>query len=284
MKNFLSLLIILIITNDLFAQKTDTIIARAHYIYTNHADTIYRKPARSQQMVLFMSKSSSFYTSIDRIKHHMAVERALLNRDVGGGGKPTVFKLDPNATTWMNRYSYFYIDNGNKFYTKAIISQFNYLYEDEKSVINWKLTKDMSTINGIKCEKANALVDGVLWTAWFASSIPFPFGPEKLNGLPGLILMAYTENKQISIEFSGLENAKYGDFYRENDAKKDNTNTLGNISPIDYLMGFDAANAYFDNVIKLPSNVIKTTKEKFKKLEEAYNQDPKGFVKAQYRQ
>lgn len=271
-----------LLTTSLLAQKADTIIARAYYTYTNQADTIFRKPVKAQQMALFMGKNASFYTSIDRIKHHISVERALLNNN-NSNGKPTVFKIDQKATDWMNNLSYFNFSNENKLHTKASITQFNYLYEEEKPIIDWKVTKDKQTIKGIKCEKATALVDGNLWTVWFASSIPFPFGPEKLNGLPGLILEASTENKQISLKFVGLENAKQGDFNRENDAKKDKTNTLGSISPIDYLMGFDVANAYFDNIIKLPSNAIKTTKEKFKRLEEAYKQDPKGFAKAQYR-
>lgn len=283
MKIFINTICLCLLTTGLFAQRADTVIARAYYAYTNQADTTIRKPVKTQQMALFMGKNVSFYTSIDRIKHHISVERALLNNN-NSNGKPTVFKIDQKATDWMHNFSYFNFGNENKFHTKASITQFNYLYEEEKPLINWKIAKDKLTINGLKCEKATALIDGNLWTAWFASSIPFPFGPEKLNGLPGLILEAFTENKQISIKFVGLENAKYGDFYRENDAKKDNTNTLGTISPIDYFMGFDAANAYFDNIIKLPSNAIKTTKEKFKRLEEAYKQDPKGFMKAQYRQ
>ncbi len=68
------------------------------------------------------------------------------------------------------------------------------LYEQ----FNWKITTESKTINGYLCYKAVAdykevnKVRNTIKTfnpeVWFAPSIPAPFGPIGLDGLPGLVL------------------------------------------------------------------------------------------------
>ena len=61
---------------------------------------------------------------------------------------------------------------------------------DDKVQIKWTLTDDTTTIGGHVCKTANALVHGKKWIVHYAEDIPSTAGPWKLNGLPGLILLA----------------------------------------------------------------------------------------------
>jgi hypothetical protein len=78
-----------------------------------------------------------------------------------------------------------------------------------------------------------------LYDAWFAPSLPFSTGPWKLHGLPGLILEAYDQKRQVQFSFVSLENI-----------------------------------ADLNLIIQLPVKTIKTNKEKFDALMETIKQNP----------
>ena len=89
----------------------------------------------------------------------------------------------------------------NKLYTKSIIG--TYLYENIPKM-DWTLLKETKMFNKIKCNKAKANFRGRIYTAWYAPSIPSSFGPWKLNGLPGLILEANDESKNVVFKLKRL--------------------------------------------------------------------------------
>ena len=70
----------------------------------------------------------------------------------------------------------------------------------------WKLTQEKKVIDNIECLKATTTFRGMQWEVWYAPSLPYPYGPWKLHGLPGLIIQANDVNKRynynaIKIEF-----------------------------------------------------------------------------------
>jgi GLPGLI family protein len=71
--------------------------------------------------------------------------------------------------------------------------------------INWKIEKDTKKIGSFICKKATTFFRGRNYIAWFTSEIPLPFGPWKLNGLPGIILEAYDNNKYVYWYFKSIE-------------------------------------------------------------------------------
>lgn len=58
----------------------------------------------------------------------------------------------------------------------------------EPVIKNWKLIDEIQIINTINCKKAEVTFKGRNWIAWYSTEIPFPYGPMKFSGLPGLII------------------------------------------------------------------------------------------------
>jgi len=56
------------------------------------------------------------------------------------------------------------------------------------SSVKWEFLPDTSTILGLKCQKAKGVFKSGAYYFWYTEDIPVPFGPEKLGGLPGLIV------------------------------------------------------------------------------------------------
>ena len=85
--------------------------------------------------------------------------------------------------------------NANKlsYYGKVSIDKF--MYHEEVPHIDWALSDSTKEICGYLCHQATATFRGRNWIAWYCD-IPKCVGPWKLNGLPGLILAAETEDKE----------------------------------------------------------------------------------------
>ncbi|WP_160138726.1 GLPGLI family protein [Chryseobacterium sp. c4a] len=62
------------------------------------------------------------------------------------------------------------------------------LYYNNPIIHNWKLINETKIINSINCKKAEVNYKGRDWIAWYSTEIPFPYGPYKFSGLPGLIV------------------------------------------------------------------------------------------------
>ena len=71
--------------------------------------------------------------------------------------------------------------------------------------INWQLIDTFKAINNLKCQKAISDFSGRKYVAWFCRDIPISNGPWKLQGLPGLILEAYTDDRKFYYEPISIE-------------------------------------------------------------------------------
>ena len=78
------------------------------------------------------------------------------------------------------------------------------ILKDVVENIDWKIAKETKKIGEFKCQKAETDFRGRHYTAWFAPEIPINNGPWKLQGLPGLILEASDDKKQVSFVFEAL--------------------------------------------------------------------------------
>lgn len=267
------------------AQKPDQLLARVHYIYVNQNDTLKNGKTRQENMMLFVGKNASVYSSYDKLKHEIAEDQKYRNKAMNtiNNGKPVAIIMDISGSEWMSSTSYLYFIKEGKFFTKETIALQSYLIEEKAPELNWTITKDTASFSGLSCKKAICNFEGKNWIAWYAPSLPFQSGPWKLNGLPGLIIDAYNDKKEVQFQFAGFENAKEGDFTRVDDVTKRPDARPGQYNPLDQLIGIEVGAAYFENTIKLPFNAIPTDKKQFEKLKSAFLKDPKGFIRTQSR-
>jgi len=264
------------------AQKGDSVLARVRYTYTNQIDTLANRKPRIENMLLFIGKSTSLYTSYDKIRHEISEEQKFWAMIANGGGRgKSVFIIDDSNSKWMTTTSYLFFVKENKLFTKEMFFFKSYLVEEDAQKIDWKLSKDTLSFSGLNCKKAEATFEGKNWTVWYAPNIPFPGGPWKLNGLPGLIIEAYDTNKLVYFQFAGIENAKLGDHVRDRDITKGPGARPNSYNSIDQVIGRDVGNAYFENIIRLPIGAVKVSQKQLEKFKEAYKKDPKGFNLAQ---
>lgn len=286
MKTILITLFTVTITTTVWAQKPDSLLARVRYTYINSNDTLKTGKVRSENMVLFLGKNASLYTSYDKITYELSEDQKSVARAMtraSSGNAPTVIKIDRSAGEWLSKTNYLSFVKEKKMFIKEVILGLGYLMEEALPELKWKITKDTATFSGIACQKAMVSYENKNWTAWFAPSLPFQAGPWKLQGLPGLIVEAFDEHQTIQFQFAGFDKANVGDFVRLNDIRKKPDSEPGFISPVDVGLGLDVAGAYFDNTIQLPNyQITRTTKKDFDKLKAAYQKDPKGFSKAQF--
>lgn len=69
----------------------------------------------------------------------------------------------------------------------------------------WTIHQDTIRLQGYLCHKATAKIGGRNYTAWFSGEIPFPEGPWKLKGLPGLVFKAEDEYGDYQFTCTALQ-------------------------------------------------------------------------------
>lgn len=95
---------------------------------------------------------------------------------------------------------------GSSVYLDRIAND-NFRVEEKADVPEWKIVPDsVKTLLGYRCRMAVAKYKGRLWKAWYAEEVPIDNGPWKLQGLPGLILQAYDDNREFRFTAVGMAN------------------------------------------------------------------------------
>lgn len=85
-------------------------------------------------------------------------------------------------------------------YTNQVIC-----YEEDEPKIAWSYEpKDTATIMGYLCHAACCKFGGREWKVYYASDIPLPYGPWKLNGAKALFLRAEDSDNNFVFEAVGL--------------------------------------------------------------------------------
>jgi GLPGLI family protein len=86
-----------------------------------------------------------------------------------------------------------------------------YIIDDSLFDFHWKLESDTLTVRGYLCHKATGKDSrGNPVVAWYAENIHSPAGPEAFGGLPGLILLANSNDGEfmltaVEIKTSGID-------------------------------------------------------------------------------
>lgn len=94
--------------------------------------------------------------------------------------------------------------NNNRYYFNS--SDSNNIIAANIEKLNWHIIKDtVKIIGNHNCNFASTVFRGRKYYVWFASDINTGFGPWKLNGLPGLIIEAIDETKEVAFYLESIE-------------------------------------------------------------------------------
>jgi GLPGLI family protein len=255
------------------AQKLDSTKAIAHYKFVHLRDTTKPNDIYTENMVLFLGKTSSAYKSYDRKMQEALMRKQIaeqIKANAGAGGSVNI-KSSGKGTTSNEYYQY---PAQKKMVRKERLIN-SYLIEEPLPTINWKISSDTASFSGLKCQKATGHFAGRDYTAWFCPDLPFHSGPWKLNGLPGLIVEAYDANKQVVFTFDGLDDASK----LEKPAPVSDPGVVQSGNIVVRTIGMEDANDD-PGIITLPSNGIKTTEKEFTNLKAAMKKDPAAFMQS----
>jgi len=192
------------------AQQPDTSQVLVHYKFSYVRDTTNRAKPYTENMVLLIGKHAGVYKSYE--EHRSASE-------------------------------YYQFPNEKKQVRKENVLFSEFLLTDVLPAVNWRITRDTASFGGLHCQKAMGHFRGRDYTAWFYPDLPFPLGPWRLNGLPGLIIEAYDAKKEVCFSFDGMEKTTVS------------------------------------SIIKLPANSVPTTEKEFTKLQETFRKDPDAYIR-----
>lgn len=272
MKKIYFLFIVLSSFNAL-AQKAEQAELRVYYNYVHITDTNFRDKPRTENMLLVVGKNASVYTSFDQINKETEMKKMLEEQIKEQAGSNNMkINLTSAGFKPVTRIDHYYFVNESKFYVKERLMN-NYLIEQPVSVFNWSFSNDTTSIGGILCQKATANFKGRNWTVWFAPDLPFNTGPWKFNGLPGLVLQAYDDKKEVQFLLTSIEKV----VATPQEATSEISEKLTGIS----ILGMGTKTDYLGTEIKLPDDAIKTTQKDFDRLKQAQKDDPMGFMKTQ---
>lgn len=114
---------------------------------------------------------------------------------------------DDGRYTWRNKELAFFRDfeKERQIDTEEMLGKV-YVVEDSLRLPSWKIGNQVREIAGHMCINATTTdpVKDQALTAWFAQDIPVSSGPERICGLPGLILELDINNGDVIIETTSI--------------------------------------------------------------------------------
>lgn len=270
MKTILVLLYTLSSMPIVLAQNTDQALARIHYKFSHIRDSTNRDDAFQENMILIIGKNASVYASYDKMVQTARLGVFLKEQTKANGGVLTNVVMQKGLMKKVTNTDFYSYPNEQKSFTIEYLMTNKYIIPEELTAIKWTIKKDTMSFAGVNCRKAISRYKGRNWTAWYAIDLPFQSGPWQLNGLPGLIIEAYDDKKDVQFQFGGLETVN-----ENNLVKKDNKIRIGTEE-----LNF-SNNFYLGSEIKLPTDVIKATRAEINKLRNAIADNPSASMGGQ---
>ncbi|HEV2482086.1 MAG TPA: GLPGLI family protein [Puia sp.] len=250
------------------AQQPDTALLYIHYKFSHLRDTSNRANPYKENMVLVIGKNAAVYRSYQRQLENAAAKKNI-QQQISAGGPVQV-----NLHFTGSGSEYFQYPNDHKLVRKESLFG-NFLVTESLPVINWQVTADTTTLGSLHCQKATGHFKGRDYIAWFCPDLPLHVGPWELNGLPGVIVEAYDDKKEVQFLFDGVENVAPA--AQAESAAATPPGNQGNMPPP--LPGMEDMNND-PAIIKLPDDATKTTDKEFAKLQAAFRKDPNAFAQS----
>lgn len=181
------------------------------YNYEYIVDTLEMKRYHEPMILEIGNNVNRFYSYNsdlrDSINYNNLKKR---NKKGVADGVPSIPWFAKNqSTTYLDIHTYHQKERliSTKFHST------DYQYKEPIYQLDWNILPEKDTVLGYLCHKAETEFRGHKWIVWFASEIPYNYGPWKLGGLPGLILKAQDSDKLFIWTAIGIEQPKNCSIY-----------------------------------------------------------------------
>lgn len=215
-------------------------IAKIHYQFKHVNDTTQRDKFIKDEVVLYLGESGTYYMSNASNRMAEQLSEQMSNASFDGN-----LKLKGSGSAIKDWYLFDFANSKMKKVRKIGSSEFTVKEDFPRQ--NWIIEEETKEIGGYDCQKATTTFKGRNYEAWFCTDIPLPYGPWKLNGLPGLILSAKDDKNEVVFEYAGFD-------------KTESNQTV---------------------LIAASAQAVESTEEDIKRLDKAFLDNPNAFIKAQ---
>lgn len=203
----LLLLFFLLIQSEKAVQPIDfnikeEVLYRAYYNLEHIRDKSKPKEVYKETMMLLAGENHSKFVSYDKIKAHNSASEMIM-AEINSGNSHIRMKAGRILT--VDEFILSYLKND------ILIDDYierHFMFQDEIEPITWELQDSVKTIAEKTCHLASTNYQGRTWFAWYNPEIAIPAGPWLLRGLPGLIMEAYDQTKEVKYVFQGMESGK----------------------------------------------------------------------------
>lgn len=202
MKHIFSLTLILLVSLNLSAQGN-----RFTYEYQSRRDSTRTDSLKKEFVNLDILPAKSYYYGRAKFASDSADNVSIAKQR---NATPNNYSISSAIEDWNIDYvvEKSYPDFKINWFTAV---QETYLNVEEKTEIKWNILPETAKIENYNCQRATTKFGGRIWEAWFSKDLPFPDGPYKFHGLPGLIVKMEDQTKSHRFLLKGSKKLKKKD-------------------------------------------------------------------------
>lgn len=178
------------------SHKNDSLRGEFYYLLKAKFDT--RTDHRREEIFLLqVGENRSFFANTISLKGDSVM--ATYGKQTGNSDGSITLSWKEGVVIPKTNFN-FTIIQSNEYIQYFDFAGMTLLTYKEPVIKNWKLVDEEKIINTIKCKKAKVTFKGRNWIAWYSPEIPFPYGPMKFSGLPGLIIKITDDKGDFDFE------------------------------------------------------------------------------------
>ncbi|MDY3339414.1 GLPGLI family protein [Riemerella anatipestifer] len=194
-KYIFTITLMLFVCIDAQVYKNDSLRGSFTYLLKSKPNNLYPENIHQELFSLQGSDNRSFFISENLLKYD-SIFTSEMNTAIRGGSNSINF----SGKSFPKTNSKFLVVQENDktiFYGTVGTSVLSY---QEPKINSWKLVDETKIVNSFSCKKAELRFKGRDWIAWYSTEIPFPYGPYKFGGLPGLIIKMTDKKGEYDFE------------------------------------------------------------------------------------
>ena len=173
-------------------------LAKVHYNFKHVNDTTQRDNFLMDEVVTYLGEHGSYYTSYSMTRMQENIKKQMDDPAFDGN-------LIISQRTSPVSEAYIIEPAQQKITEIAKVASDEFVLSGTYPQQNWDILDESKEIGGYSCQKATTDFKGRHYIVWFTTDIPFPAGPWKLHGLPGLILSAKDSKGEVEFEYAGFD-------------------------------------------------------------------------------